>query len=160
VSTHRNPKHWPHQPSSFHAGNDLDEFKPERWFPSCSEVLHRDSGVELGTDQEEGSPDMFFAPQKGAFILYSIGQRECIGKRFAQIEMLAVLAVVFQDWSVEMVVDGEEALDDDLWKEAWNKTREIARGHLKCGMEHYMTMQLRKGLVPLKIVKRGFKRVL
>lgn len=114
----------------------------------------------MGTDQEEGPTKQFFTPQKGAFIPYSLGQRECIGKRFAQIEMLVVMAVIFRDWSVELVVDREEDLRDDERKTAWEKTRGVAREHLKNGMEHYMTMQLKKGLIPLRIVKRGSEQLL
>jgi cytochrome P450 len=161
ASTHRNPSYWPNQPSNLHSGSDLDDFKPERWFSSCPSELYRaDSGIDLGTDQEDCPTDKFFTPKKGAFIPYSIGQRECIGKRFAQIEMLAVMAVIFRDWSVELVVDREECLHATDREDAWEKEREVARGHLNNGMEHYMTMQLKKGLIPLRIVKKGSERVL
>ena len=161
ASTHRNPTYWPHQPSTQHSGNDLDQFKPERWFSSYSDETHQtDSGVDFGSEADDCPPKKFFSPKKGAFIPYSIGQRECIGKRFAQIEMLAVMAVIFRDWSVELVVDGEEGLADREMKVAWEKTRDLARAHLKSGMEHYMTMQLKKGLIPLRVVKRGSERVL
>jgi cytochrome P450 len=161
-STHQNPKYWPHKKSSYHSGNDLDEFKPERWFSSFADKLHQtDSGVELGSDPDDRSPTVkFFLPKKGAFIPYSIGQRECMGKRFAQIEMLVVMAVIFRDWSVELVVDGEEGFSGGEKIAAWEKTRDVARGHLMNGMEHYMTMQLKKGLVPLRVVRRGSERVL
>lgn len=74
--------------------------------------------------------------------------------------MLVVMAVIFRDWSIELVVDGEESMCDGEKMVAWEKTRESAREHLKSGMEHYMTMQLKKGLIALRIVKRGSERVL
>ena len=74
--------------------------------------------------------------------------------------MLAVMAVIFQDWSVELVVDREENLRDSDRRDAWEKRREMAKGHLNSGMEHYMTMQLKKGLIPLRVVKRGSENVL
>lgn len=74
--------------------------------------------------------------------------------------MLVVMAVIFRDWSVELVVDDKEGLSDGEKLVAWEKARDVARGHLKSGMEHYMTMQLRKGLIPLRVVKRGSERVL
>jgi hypothetical protein len=73
--------------------------------------------------------------------------------------MLVVMAVIFRDWSVELVVEGEEGLDRAERKAAWERTRDRARGCLRNGMEHYMTMQLRRGLIPLRIVRRGAERV-
>ena len=161
ASTHRNPSYWPTQASKLHSGNDLDDFKPERWVSSCpNESYTVDSGIDLGTDQEECPADKPFTPKKGSFIPYSIGQRECVGKRFAQIEMLAVMAVIFREWSVELVLEKEDSLCAGDRKDAWEKQREMAREHLSSGMEHYMTMQLKKGLIPLRIVKRGSERVL
>jgi hypothetical protein len=72
--------------------------------------------------------------------------------------MLVVMAVIFRDWSVELEVDGEDALCGEEKLAAWEKARDLARGHLKTGMEHYMTMQLKKGLIPLRIVRRGSER--
>jgi hypothetical protein len=123
-------------------------------------VHQTDSGVDFGNNPDDCPSSKFFSPKKGAFIPYSIGHRECVGKRFAQIEMLAVMAVIFRDWSVELVVDGDEGLTDGEKKVAWEKTRDMARAHLKSGMEHYMTMQLKKGLIPLRVVRRGSERVL
>ncbi len=69
------------------------------------------------------------------------------------------MAVIFRDWSIELVVEGEEHMCSDLRRVAWEKSRRVAQRHLKNGMEHYMTMQLKKGLIPVKIVKRGSERV-
>ena len=71
------------------------------------------------------------------------------------------MAVIFRDWSVELVVEREELCGGGGERRAaWGKTREVARGRLRGGMEHYMTMQLKKDLIPLRIVRRGSERVL
>jgi len=69
--------------------------------------------------------------------------------------MLVVLAVIFRDWSVELIVEGEEQMSMGKRWMAWEDERERIRGHLSEGMEHYMTMQLGKGLCPMRIVRRG-----
>jgi cytochrome P450 len=155
ASTHLNPNYWPQITSSFQTKSDLDEFRPERWFTETLEGFHKiDSGIDLG-DGESFTGRRFFTPIKGSFIPFSIGQRECVGKRFAQVEMLVVLAVIFRDWRVELVTDENFSCESDgLRRLAWEMARDAAKNHLRNGMEHYMTMQLGKDLVRLKLVKR------
>ncbi|PVH74797.1 cytochrome P450 [Cadophora sp. DSE1049] len=159
VSTHRNPNYWPHSASSTSpSGTDMGIFKPERWFITPSEAeeiggrslpLH-----PLFADSPEARAGKgFLKPERGAFIPWSIGQRECIGKQFAHTELLVTLAVIFREWSVELVVDnasGSVAEKGDAWEVASEK----AKKNMREGMMHYATMQLQRGLVPLRIVKR------
>ncbi len=92
----------------------------------------------------------FFRPQKGAFIPWSIGHRDCIGRKFAHVEVMAALVYMFQEWSVELAVeDGGD----------WNGARDNAVRHMKDGMKHFTTMQLKRGLIPLKLVRRGRRSV-
>jgi cytochrome P450 len=157
ASTHRNPNYFPTNPHPFGLGTDINDFKPGRWFVTAD--MDSDSGIGVQSPSSPSPSDTetkeFFRPQKGAFIPFSIGQRECIGKRFARIEMLAVLAVLFKDWSVELIVEGEGRMSMGKRWMAWEDERERVRENLRSGMEHYMTMQLGKGLCPMRIVKRG-----
>ncbi len=149
ASTHRNPNYFPTAPHRFGLGTDINDFKPGRWLVDSDEA---ESKSKSSSDSESND---FFRPQKGAFIPFSIGQRECIGKRFARIEMLVVMAVIFRDWSVELIVEGETGMSMGKRWMAWEDERERIRGCLSDRMEHYMTMQLGKGLCPMRIVKRG-----
>ena len=163
LGAHRNPKHWPcgsptnsldpwHPRSN--QDNDLEEFLPERWFVPSSDEKTRLSG-KLG----------FFRPQRGVYFPFSEGARVCVGRRFAQIEIAAVLAVIFRSYSVELDI-GEWASDAEydgmtpaqrqvVWQKAAKHTRDLV--HDK--MDLVMTMQLEQQVsIPIRLVERGHER--
>jgi cytochrome P450 len=167
---HRHPKYWPHT-----SIEDLNDFRPERW------LLDEKTGKGNSSDEEEAAaqdgpdadgPDTrgdtasnLFRPVKGSYVPFSDGYRSCIGRRFAQVEILAVLATIFKTWSVELDVsmflkDGEteENLSDARKKEVWTLADERARELMRTGMGTIVTIQLRKGKVPMRFVRRGRER--
>ena len=159
VSTHRNPNYWPHSTSSTStSGTDMGIFKPERWFVTPSEA-EQIGGRSLplhplfANSPEARAGKGFLRPERGAFIPWSIGQRECIGKQFAHTELLVALAVIFREWGIELVVDNESGGVAEKGV-AWEVAAEKAKKNMREGMIHYATMQLQRGLVPLRIVKR------
>jgi len=210
-SVHRNPKFWPAGPPSdpqhpvhhtSNTNNDLEEFKPERWFvdetntPLYSSGNGRLNGHAKGVNDEADSKTAngvtsnlaatafvpsaesddlgvntaadtahnLYRPLRGAYIPFSEGFRACIGRRFAQVEVLAVLAVVFSHYSVELEVD-RFATDEEVEKmgeaerrEVWEKARDSAMEKLRTGLQSIITLQLRKGVVRLRVVKRGSER--
>ncbi|KAG4439068.1 hypothetical protein IFR05_005459 [Cadophora sp. M221] len=159
ISVHRNPNYWRNKASSTSQSDaDMALFKPERWFVTpfeAEEVYGRALPLNpiFAGSAEAQSGNGFFKPERGAFIPWSIGNRECIGRQFAHTEMLVALAIIFRDWSVELVVDnaGAGAAEKGM---AWEAASEKAKKNLREGMTHYSLMQLRRGLVPLRIVKR------
>jgi hypothetical protein len=53
------------------------------------------------------------------FMPWAWGQRVCPGKRFSQVELVAVLVTLFKDWRVEPVLEKGETLEqaqDRIWK--------------------------------------------
>lgn len=175
VAVHRNPKYWPHEkvrkdgpinPWS-HSEHDLDEFKPERWFQKTTGETAADQAFGDSTDADthvDSTPDTaeaLFRPVKGAYIPFSDGARSCLGRRFAQVEILATLAVVFSKYSVELCVDqlatDNEVLkmNQDQRKEVWKRARTEVEYKLRHEMETIITIQLRGEPVRLRLVERG-----
>ena len=170
AAIHRNPKYWPHA-----SAEDLLEFRPERWLvdPTATATTARshaegnayeeEAGLDFdGPDKRPDTAPSLFRPAKGAYIPFSDGYRSCLGRRFAQVEILAVLAVIFKTWSVELDVSMFLSDDEDLAtvdearkREAWNKADARARDLLRNGMVSIITIQMRKGKVPVRFVKRG-----
>lgn len=135
VGAHLDPKNWPvlldrDQASDTAIAEDLVTFKPERWLlgnsPHFTTGLHKPimlhESASSETDQSQSAsksaadadlsiasaPDTspsLFRPSRGAYVPFSEGYRACLGRRFAQVEVLAVLAVVFKDYSVELAVE-------------------------------------------------------
>jgi cytochrome P450 len=138
-AVHRNPTFWPHgdpkdpRNPSFaldNIDNDLEEFKPERW-------LLEKHGASL------------YTPIRGSYIPFSDGQRACLGKRFAQVEIVAALAVIFSEYSVELAVDewatNEEVNDmtNEERRATWKKAEEKGKWILQNKMGGILTLQLR-----------------
>ncbi|KAG4416010.1 hypothetical protein IFR04_010835 [Cadophora malorum] len=184
-SVHVNPKFWPCGPPTNpsnpifpldNQANDLEEFKPSRWLLKSSSThtnhLYQHI-IDEGYVSKPSTPiteipsthNKLFTPPKGAFIPFSEGQRACLGRRFAQIEILAALAVIFTQYSVELAVDAY-ASDEEVqamskeakhgvWDKAAEKARESWQGKLKCAI----TVQLsEEGRVPLRFVRKGDER--
>ncbi|KAF2625144.1 cytochrome P450 monooxygenase-like protein [Macroventuria anomochaeta] len=166
---HRNPKYWP-APSntastSTTGAQDVDTFRPERWL-SNSEL--EDSFVDINYDDEdlrgpsgEDTSASLFKPVKGSYIPFSDGFRSCIGRRFAQVEILAVLAVIFSQYSVELAVEewgsDEEvaSMDRQRREELYAKAVQRADEVLRTKVASIITLQLRGTSVPIRLVRRG-----
>ena len=184
TAAHRNPKYWPTGPPRdpskpehpfSNTTNDLEEFKPERWLlsdsatekaemPSDAATKTNDSDA-LGVNTAADTAASLFKPVKGSYLPFSEGYRSCIGRRFAQVEAMAVLAVIMQQWSVELAVD-QFATDEEVArmtqsqkKDVWMQARDEARRTFREGMGTIITLQFRGGnKIPLRFVKRGKER--
>jgi cytochrome P450 len=167
-SVHHNPNFWPAGPPrdpknpTFPFGNrdnDLEEFNPERWLK-----LPIYNPISTNSSTERATGTRLYVPPKGAFIPFSDGQRACLGKRFAQIEILAALAVIFSEYSVELAVD-EWASDEvvaSMGKSerevVWAKAEKNARGLLRDKVVSIITLQLRGAHIPVRFVRRGTEK--
>lgn len=164
-----NPKYWPTRPdiSALPPGNDLDQFKPERWIvDGNNQAADPINATEQASPRTADAGPSLFKPAGGAFVAFSEGQRSCMGRRFAQVESISIVAALMHTHSVELAVD--EFADDEHvaampWggperQEVWQKAADKAVNVLTSGLGSIITLQMRKGHVPLRIVKRGEER--
>lgn len=169
---HRNPKYWPAPPNASKSDElqDVNQFRPERWL---IEAKTADQFVDINYDDEdlrgpsgEDTSAQLFKPTKGSYIPFSDGFRSCIGRRFAQVEVLAVLAVIFAQYSVELAVD-DYASDEEVERmpvggkerrEVYRKAVERADELLKTKVASMVTLQLRGASIPIRLVRRGEER--
>ena len=178
---HRNPNHWPTGPPTdplnpvhpfSNVDNDLEEFKPERWLLDSNAQTSigmpgQDEDAEaskLGINTAADTSAALYRPPKGAYIPFSEGYRSCIGRRFAQVEILAMLALIFSRYSVELAVDQYatdeevEVMSDTEKRQVWEKARDRANRKMRLDMASIITLQLRRGTIGIRLVKRGTER--
>ncbi|OHW94463.1 cytochrome p450 [Colletotrichum incanum] len=169
VAAHHNPRNWPSKPSKITgAEHDLDDYAPERWYRASLKAAQtedksgdtEDYGGYKGSDTSE----KMFRPVRGSYVPFSDGPRSCLGRRIAQVEIIAALSVVFQRYSLELAVD-EWASDAEvaamgraerqkLYKKAQDKCRETLKK-----ASTMLTLKLPQGMsVPVRIVPRGEER--
>ncbi|KAA8576990.1 hypothetical protein EYC84_007014 [Monilinia fructicola] len=171
VGTNRNPRYWPHE--KLEGGRtDLDNFVPERWLLSKTGETHHDLKGKgenvMDAEGEESSSEetaTLFKPVKGAFISFSEGPRSCPGRKFAQVEITAVLAVIFQKYSVELDVCRWASDEDvnrmnseerkELYGMAIRETNEVLR---RCNQAQIVLKMAKEDKVPLRFVERGRER--
>ncbi|KAG7407946.1 Cytochrome P450 3A9 [Fusarium oxysporum f. sp. raphani] len=134
----RDPNRWPEVKLSEERKRELHHspamnFDPSRW-------LEEDG---LTSRQEQDN-----------FLPFGTGPRVCPGKALALIEMTAMLAALFKDHSLELVVDEQrlEACDGDA-ERAWNETRDESIRMLIDDIDTNTNIRLRKDL-PVRVVQR------
>jgi cytochrome P450 len=170
IAAQRNPRNWPGKPSKITGGDeDLNDYVPERWYRTAA--VDSDNNAIEGADTEDfggfAGPDtssQLFRPVRGSYVPFSDGARSCLGRRIAQVEMIAALAVIFQNYSVELAVD-EWASDaevesmsrvqkSEVYKKAQVKSRATIRQ-----ATNVLTLKLHGNkFIPIRFVPRGQER--
>lgn len=89
-------------------GPDALVWRPSRWL--------RPAQSEKATSPRM-TPESFIDPVPGSFIPWADGPRSCVGRKFSQVEFVAVLATLFSQYRVRPVLrageseaDGQRAL--------------------------------------------------
>lgn len=87
-------------------------------------------------------------PPRGAFVAFSEGYRNCLGKKFAQIGFCTLLAALLRTHSVELVPHGDganwESMKEEAARRVENKTLVIS-------------MRIKKDVM-LRFVRRGAEK--
>lgn len=179
VNSHEDPKQ-PLMNEKWSKDEDIKKWRPERWLVQNDHPSHIDSNkAEPNGEVDEKQSSSIFHPTKGAYVPFSDGQRSCLGRRFAQVEILAVLAVVFKKYTVELVVedilgpefpsftnvdhnlDGKaesevkQEAKNDVTRQEWMEAKTKVENLIQKGCASIITLQLRRGKVPIRFVERG-----
>ena len=161
VALHRNIKYWPHKPSArTKKSHDLDDFVPTRWLTNSEESS--DDSDPHQTSRRAPSSHTLYNPPHGSFVPFSEGQRGCLGRRFALVEMTAALVSIFSRYSIELSVS-QWASDEEVAKMSeyerailYQKAVDEAYRKLETGASARLTLQLDKGNeIPVRFVRRG-----
>jgi cytochrome P450 len=178
VCVQRNPRWWPTRPSErTGAKTDLDDFLPERWYRTAQgddeggvgkmeqteNSVIEDKGDYGGFQGSDVSASLY-RPVRGSYLPFSDGPRSCLGRRIAMVEMGAVLAVIFQKYSIELAVDewagdGEvEAMGAEERRSVYKKAQDKSRDTIRQA-DSVLTLKLHGGkYVPVRFVERGRER--
>lgn len=99
MALHTHPRHWSPDPLAW---------RPSRWITSSSPsstAIHQDLPTTLNLESIR-------QPKNGTFLPWSEGARVCAGKKFSQVEMVAVTARLLHGHRLEPVIAGGETLVD------------------------------------------------
>lgn len=120
LAVHMLPEYW---------GADSTEFRPTRWIRSAprpsgsadsSDVESKTSTTGEMLDAEEVAPPPV---AKESFFPWSLGARNCPGKKFAQVEFVAVMSYVLRLYRVEAIpLEGETK--EDTRRRVWDWTQQ------------------------------------
>lgn len=152
-ATHRHPIYWPKRALTTGEGdcswNDIRNDPRQRPFATADFDPSRWTDIGKADETETGS-GKFLKPKAGTFVPFSEGSRGCLGRRFALVEVCAVVSTLFKTHSVELITDHENDLNV---QEAWLEARRHAALALSEGTKFDMSLRVASN-VPIKFVPR------
>ncbi|KAL9608972.1 MAG: hypothetical protein Q9167_006223 [Letrouitia subvulpina] len=92
---HTNPRYW---------GKDSLTWRPSRW-------IIDDTTSRSGNGGARFDDEKLLDPRKGTYFPWSGGARVCIGKKFSQVEFVAVMATLFFNHRVQPIAAKSETQD-------------------------------------------------
>ncbi|KAL1960211.1 hypothetical protein VTO42DRAFT_8754 [Malbranchea cinnamomea] len=99
-------------------GPDAFSFVPERWDARNTEsFLAKNEGLS-GLVAPGLEYNTLHKPIRGSYLPFSDGYRACLGKKFAQVEFVAALAVIFRDYEVTPAKVSPGESDEEAMKRA------------------------------------------
>ena len=111
MAVHTHPRYW---------GSDSLKWRPSRWILTASldeklSTYDPTTAPPTPANPQYLTQETLLKPQKGSFIPWSEGIRNCPGKKFSQVEFVAAMACLFREWRVEPVPEtAGEARDPSL----------------------------------------------
>ena len=85
-------------------------WQPSRWLSKPTPDRERpvDDDDDLASQQQQQREEEILVPLTGTYFPWSDGPQNCPGKRFAQVEVVAVLACLFRDHRVRIALEPGE----------------------------------------------------
>ncbi|PVI03882.1 cytochrome P450 [Periconia macrospinosa] len=127
---------------------------PDRWTPSDVSLerraeLHYSQAIDF--DPTRWLRDL---DESEIYFPFGYGPRQCPGKPFAQVEMVAFLATLLKNHTIELIVDDGTLKSCDGDKEgAWSQRRDEAIRQMKDNVDFNINIQMLKEL-PIRLVRR------
>jgi len=138
VAPHYDPRLW---------GPDASAFRPSRWLmPSGYEAPPK--SINHCRDQRD-----MLCPPRGAFVAFSEGYRNCLGKKFAQVGFCTLFATLLRTHSVELVPHGDGADESEA---NWERTKGEAARRIE-NKTLVISMRINKDVM-VRLVRRGAER--
>jgi cytochrome P450 len=122
---------------------------PKYWGPNplaWNPQQHIGVSAKKGTDSFEN--EVLASDTSENFMPWAWGQRVCPGKRFSQVELVAVLATLFRNWRVEIVPEGQET-PEQARKRVWASSLKVDH------QDHMLHEMVNPESVGLVWVRRG-----
>jgi cytochrome P450 len=124
-------------------------WSPRNVSPERRAELHYSQAIDFDPTRWLGKTD-----NEDKYFPFGYGSRQCPGKPFAQVEMVAFLARLLKEYTVELIVDDATLSSCGSDKEAaWQKTQDDAIRQMKDDVEFNTTIQMLKEL-PIRMVRR------
>ena len=171
----RNPKYWPHSPSKITGSiHDMNDFVPQRWFTHGNSKLATRNDTKTTDAQEEDIDGLekasfestlhskMYVPPKGTYLPFADGPRACPGRRFAQVELTAVLSSLLKMYTFELDVS-KHASDEEVERMGKEERKELYQKAAREALQEIddsvsiIAVRLVKP-IPLRIVRRGEER--
>lgn len=132
-AVHQHPMIWDsNSPSpNEHKPYPFSSFNPSQWLETDGKVSTR--------------PD-------GAYIPFSIGPRGCLGYKLAFVELCAIIARIFKEYSVELVTVEKEGMSEQARATAWQDALMVTEERMSAGV--WFDIGLKMKSVPIKFIRR------
>ncbi|CEL06620.1 hypothetical protein ASPCAL09792 [Aspergillus calidoustus] len=89
-------------------GPDVQIFSPQRWDARNKESYLARNADLTGLNSPGLEYSTIHKPVRGAYIPFSDGVRACLGKKFAQVEVVIALTVILRQYRIELAQKGEK----------------------------------------------------
>jgi cytochrome P450 len=89
-------------------GPDVQRFSPQRWDARNKESYLARNADLTGLNSPGLEYSTIHKPVRGAYIPFSDGVRACLGKKFAQVEVVIALTVILRQYRIELAQKGEK----------------------------------------------------